>query len=607
MRCFLFFYLSFLHIGAFSQVDTQVQNAANVIDKAIQLSKVDIDSSVFYLNQAKAEAKALANDSLIVKCYLQESRMLVEKGHFEQADTVLHQALKLNVPGHIVGRIWKNLGVVQYYKNQFQKALDLYLKAADIFQNTKHLKLLVDTYCDIGNINAVLKNYEKATQYLEKALAIHNTNDIVQLRIVYNLAVLYYDLKRYSKFIATTHVAKTLAEQHNSKRILSGIYTNLSNYYTDIKPDALLAIDCGKKSLQLKKQLHLVQALPYSYNNVGYSYLNQKSYKKAIQYLDSALQQATPASKVIIFNNLKDAYAGVNNLKKALFYAEAKDRLKDSITEAAQKEKVVALIEQYESEKKQHEIEVLHTKNTLQALKISQQYYWLGAVLVLSMLVLAIGYFSFRSFKTKQQLDKIILQQQLLKSQLNPHFLFNALQSIQNFIHKNDKEKSSAYLTNYAKLIRLVLENSDQNTVTVHDDKLALIAYLELQQLTHNNSFNYEVTVADAVVEDFDSLPPLITQPFVENAVLHGVKTVVNGKIHVAYYKENNALCVAIVDNGKGFVSHKHEEQRLHKSMSMQIIKKQFEILQKTSKTFKGSMEIDQSNGTKVLLKFTNS
>jgi LytS/YehU family sensor histidine kinase len=83
----------------------------------------------------------------------------------------------------------------------------------------------------------------------------------------------------------------------------------------------------------------------------------------------------------------------------------------------------------------------------------------------------------------------------LLKSQLNPHFLFNALQSIQNFIHKNDKEKSSAYLTNYAKLIRLVLENSDQNTVTVHDDKLALIAYLELQQLTHNNSFSYEVTV----------------------------------------------------------------------------------------------------------------
>ena len=146
------------------------------------------------------------------------------------------------------------------------------------------------------------------------------------------------------------------------------------------------------------------------------------------------------------------------------------------------------------------------------------------------------------------------------------------------------------------------MENSDQQFVTVENDKLALASYLRLQQLTHNNTFDYVIEIDGTVAEDFDRLPPLITQPFVENAVLHGVKDITNGQIKVRYSKEGGTLCVTIQDNGKGFVTKGAEEKRLHKSMSTDIIEKQFEILQKTVNGFKANITIDQSDGTKILL-----
>lgn len=216
------------------------------------------------------------------------------------------------------------------------------------------------------------------------------------------------------------------------------------------------------------------------------------------------------------------------------------------------------------------------------------------------------GYFGFKSYKIQQQLDKVLLQQRLRKMQLNPHFLFNALQSIQNFIHQNDKEKSSSYLTSYSKLIRLVLEKSDDDFITVEDDKAAIESYLSLQLLNYNNTFSFKINIEESVDEDFDMLPTLITQPFVENAILHGLKNNDNGIISVKYYKRDSILHVSITDNGKGFEAKKDDSNRLHKSMSMEIIKEQLKNLNKSSEDFKGDIEVTTtSNGTEVLLSFT--
>ena len=155
-------------------------------------------------------------------------------------------------------------------------------------------------------------------------------------------------------------------------------------------------------------------------------------------------------------------------------------------------------------------------------------------------------------------------------------------------------------------MIRIILENSDENYISVENDKLALESYLKLQQLTHNDSFNYTIDIDATIDEDFDMLPTLITQPFVENAILHGLKDVSKGVITINYYKIHTILYVSIVDNGKGFITKDIDARKLHKSMSMKIIKEQLKSLNKSSKDFQSDIQIESSNtGTKVVLSFT--
>ncbi|MEW7293048.1 tetratricopeptide repeat-containing sensor histidine kinase [Aquimarina sp. 2304DJ70-9] len=593
--------------GVFAQ---STSNDTKEIEQDLLLSKEflhkNIDSSLFYIDKALLLSKSISNDTLLAKSHLQKSSILIFKKEFSKADSLLQNNLEKVLPKHIEGQTWHNLGTIQYYKQDFEKALNLYLKAVEILENAGNRKLLVNSYTNIGSINASLKYYDKAVNYLEKALPLSDFNESIRLQILVNLSSIYYNQKLFKKYLKSASKAEQLAKKHDSKRVLSVIYSNLSNYYAEEGAEYNKAILYGKKAIKFKKELNSLYTIGLTYNNLGYSYLKKEEYRNAIIYLDSALPGAKGLLKSYIYNNLKDSHIGLKDYKKAMHYADLKDILKDSITNAQQKEKVAELTEKFESEKKQQQIDILDTKNELQALTISQQKYLLMVLFAFGLLFIILGYFGFKNYKTKQQLDTVLLQQKVRKMQLNPHFLFNALQSIQNFIYQNDKEKSSSYLASYSKLIRMILEKSNDDFISIEDDKLALEAYLNLQQLTYNDSFSYTIDVEETVDEDFDRLPSLITQPFVENAVLHGIKNINEGCIRVKYFKKNNTLFVSITDNGKGFGDEKENSKKLHKSMSMGIIKEQLKNLNKTSKNFNGNIAISSSTtGTEVLLSFT--
>ena len=601
----------FLALYSFNQIEAQsdeglVQEIENHLSRSKELSQKNIDSSLYYSDQALELAKNIANDTLLAKSNLQKSSVLILKRKFSEADSLLQRNLAKKLPEHIAGQTLHNLGTIQFYQQDFQNALDIYLKAAKVLENAKSNKLLVNTYSNIGSINAHLKNYKNAQVYLERALPLSDFNQILRLQILVNLNNIYREQGLHSKFESTAFEAEGLAKEYNAQSILSVIYNNLTTYYSDDVPDFEKAIFYGKKSLALKKAINKATDLSINYNNMGDAYLKKGEYRLAIRYLDSALPTAKGVLKSYVLNNLKEAYVGLNDFKSAIRYADLKDEIKDSITSAQQKEKVAELTEQFESEKKQQQIDILDTKNELQALTIRQQRGILIVFGVIALLILILGYFGFKNYKTKQQLDKVLLQQKLRKTQLNPHFLFNALQSIQNFVYQNDKDKSGSYLSSYSKLIRLVLENSEDNFTSVADDKLALESYLKLQQLTHNDSFTYQIEIGESVEEDFDQVPSLITQPFVENAILHGIKDVPDGKVSIKYYKENDQLHVIIADNGKGISSKKEASKKLHKSMSSEIIKEQLKNLNKASKNFNGDLTINSSSsGTQVVLTFT--
>lgn len=195
-----------------------------------------------------------------------------------------------------------------------------------------------------------------------------------------------------------------------------------------------------------------------------------------------------------------------------------------------------------------------------------------------------------RAIKKKQRLDyerkvemsKIELK--ALRSQMNPHFIFNSLNSIQHYIFNSKTDEAIKYLSKFARLVRIILNNSNKPTVTVGEDLEALKLYLELEQMRFEDKFDYEIIIDASVDTDYDIMPPLLTQPYVENAILHGLNPKPDkGKLTIAFTSKNNFLICTITDNGIGREKSAEIKRTMpiskHKSLGMQITEDRLKIL----------------------------
>ncbi len=163
-----------------------------------------------------------------------------------------------------------------------------------------------------------------------------------------------------------------------------------------------------------------------------------------------------------------------------------------------------------------------------------------------------------RKAKTAQELLKmenevLVLEQKALRLQMNPHFIFNCLNSIQSMIVKKDHKTARYFLSKFSKLMRKTLDNSREQLILLDDEIETLENYLSIEKFCNEDHFEYEITVADNLASDFVQLPPMLIQPFVENAIVHGVAHKKSGgKINIDFSVEGNILSCTITDNGVG-------------------------------------------------------
>ena len=183
--------------------------------------------------------------------------------------------------------------------------------------------------------------------------------------------------------------------------------------------------------------------------------------------------------------------------------------------------------------------------------------WWLRILIVL--IASGLLFFIFR-YRLKQVTQKNEMQSQLrelemkaLKAQMNPHFIHNALNSIQSLIINKQSEEASNYVTKFARLLRQVLENAEKNVITLDKELYSLQLYFDLEQLRLNMKINYEVVIDNSIAVSEIKLPPLILQPFVENSLWHGLSRKEGSKqllLHIS--EENNWVVCTITDNGIG-------------------------------------------------------
>lgn len=608
---FLLFFCCFLNfsyaqnIAELKRTITTDTATALKIESALKLSthfsSSNLDSALYYTNVAENFSKLMNDKNTYGKIRAHKAGILINQERFTEADSLLRLNIDSVNDSLVLGMSYTNLGVMYQSKNEYDAALSYHLRAIPYFEALQDSSRLGNCHVNMGTLYARLGEFEDAIFYFKKAIPFFGANERFILLSQMNLAAVYTNQKKHKKGLRELLKAEALAEKNNLKVYLSIIYGNLNSVNTELG-DYTSALTYGFKSLQLKKELHLDNTL--TLNNIGYAYLKKGDYQDAITYFDQALPIATGKLKSYILNNLKNAYLGLRNHKKAMAYFEKYDILKDSLHALEQTEKVAAITQKYESEKKQQQINSLHVENNLQGSKIKQQNRLLWSFTIIGLLIFGLTFLGFRNYKARQNLKRIGIQQKLLQTQLNPHFLFHSLNGIQNYIFQNKKEESAHYLHSFSKLMRVILESSDQDFITVEEDSEAIRSYLNLQQLNFNQKFRYEVIIDETIETQYQLIPPMFTQPFVENAILHGLKNMENGHVKIAYTKNNNDLKILISDNGKGIKKQSTNVNKFYRSMSTEILKQRIDTF-KTTKKYSISYTINSSeSGTEVVLYF---
>ncbi len=234
-------------------------------------------------------------------------------------------------------------------------------------------------------------------------------------------------------------------------------------------------------------------------------------------------------------------------------------------------------------------------------------------------LILLVHTYRTKQIKKREELKTLYnkkiseLEVKSLRAQMNPHFLFNSLNSIRYYILKEDNKNASDYITKFSRLLRLILKNSRENQISLKDELHALKIYIEFEQMRFNRKFEYELTVDESIDQENIQIQPLTIQPFVENAIWHGLMPKEsNGNLKVNIAKQNGMLSIIIEDNGIGrqkAAELKKNELTDSKSYGLQITEERMNMMTNIRGKQSNFKIIDlydkkKPAGTKVIITF---
>ncbi|MGN8058660.1 sensor histidine kinase [Pedobacter sp. 22163] len=257
------------------------------------------------------------------------------------------------------------------------------------------------------------------------------------------------------------------------------------------------------------------------------------------------------------------------------------------------------------------EIEKYITRYTLSVTLAEENYtkkeffiYTLIVAFAIGLVFLIVLYFVKKRNKKKiveqeQQKNTAKLQLNSIRAQLNPHFLFNALSGIQNLMNKNEIDNANKYLSKFARLTRNVLD--DKELISLSQEKTLLDDYLQMEQLRFG--FKYEINCSENLDLDNVEIPSMLLQPFVENAVKHGIsKKATDGKIVITFTKQANDLVLTVIDNGNGF-----DTEKKNNGLGLQLSNSRIALLNSIYKENRFTLAIQPStNGSKISLTLTD-
>lgn len=326
-----------------------------------------------------------------------------------------------------------------------------------------------------------------------------------------------------------------------------------------------------------------------NYCNIAGTYVLFERAKKAAETFQKATLLMTKYkdliysdNKIIYQNNLAALYALQGKKDQAIDLLFKTYDLQKAVYQTENTQVVAEMNSLYQLQAKDRSIRTLNENIKINQLQLQQNRLWLlvfGLAAVLLGLTSMFLYHSFRQRRMQQEKEKILLQQQLLRTQMEPHFIFNTLSAVQSFVRLDKKESAIKYLNRFSRLLRSSLELSRENLVPLNEEIETLENYLSLQQMRFESAFSYCIEYPQEQDWDAVMIPPMLIQPYVENAILHGVDlNSGRGNIDIIFRLEADMLQVSIIDSGK---TATNQADFSHRSLSGTISRERLHLLGK--------------------------
>jgi hypothetical protein len=320
----------------------------------------------------------------------------------------------------------------------------------------------------------------------------------------------------------------------------------------------------------------------------------------------------TSLFKNYVYWQLYQIYKELGDHKTALEYYILKEKAAEEIF-LEDNRKLIAILEaDSENEKTEKKIALLDHDNELYKMKVVQSRAFNLGVFILFVILALVGLLFIRQNKLKNEHKSTLLEQKLLRLQMNPHFIFNAFSNILRLIDTNENKKASTYLTTFGKLLRTTLESTREDMVPFEKEVSTLKNYLELQKLRYSEKFEYSLEVDEKIDQEDMSIPPMLVQPFIENAIEHGIgHKKSTGRIDVRFVLKDKKIICEVEDDGVGREKAweaEYAERGGRKSLATEIIIDRIKVL---NKKFKQKIKLEiidkqsdkaEALGTKVLL-----
>lgn len=541
--------------------------------------------------------------------------------------TALGEQKKMANALNSIGANYRNL-------SNYPKAIDYFLEAFAKYEATGSIGETAMMLSNIGMLYKDIEDYENALGYYEKALSTYKQLDDKQglSKTFTNIGIAYDGLKNSDKALEYFQQALKISEALNWKMEISTNLAEVGMIYEG-KKDYETALPYFKRALAIVTELGNKRSIAVINSHIGAVFFHCSNallekeginpadrYAKALEHqiigLDLAKEIGMLKETSSSLNLISEVYEAKGDYKKSLEYHKQFVALRDSIFSEKNTTEIARKGVQYEFEKKEALTKAENEKQkALAAAAINRQRIIKNSVLGGTAILLlgVISSFIFYKRRRDAEISKTAAEfkaqvaeteMKALRAQMNPHFIFNSLNSISDYISKNDLKNADHYLSKFAKIMRMILENSEQKEVPLADDLKALELYLQLEAARMNNTFSYEIRVAEDIDQENTLVPPLIMQPFVENSIWHGLtKKQGQGKILINIFKEGNMLNCTVEDNGIGREASATEAQSAKKSLGMKITRARIDIINKLKRSNAGVNLTDLAEGTKVEVK----